>query len=99
MSFWKSNTQYQIIDVDYEQIVVNTLDKLNEIALILKEPRLQQLVDAKNGANEEHFVRTASIWQAKQPIYQKSIHRWRHYQTQLASVPYQKLQPGLSDGL
>jgi hypothetical protein len=31
-------------------------------------------------------VLTSSVWQVRQPIYQSSVGRWRHYQRHLGSL-------------
>ncbi len=35
----------------------------------------------------ERAVQTASRVQVRKPIYNKSIGRWKHFETELASVP------------
>jgi hypothetical protein len=31
-------------------------------------------------------VRTASVWQVRQPLYTRSLGRWRHYAEQLGAL-------------
>jgi hypothetical protein len=31
-------------------------------------------------------VRTASLWQVRQPLYQRSSGRWRHYRDELGEL-------------
>jgi hypothetical protein len=31
-------------------------------------------------------VRTASVWQVRQPLYTRSLGRWRHYAGQLGAL-------------
>jgi hypothetical protein len=31
-------------------------------------------------------VRTASVWQARQPVYNTSVARWRHYEPWLGAL-------------
>ena len=31
-------------------------------------------------------IKTASVWQVRQPVYNKSIERWRHYEKHLETL-------------
>jgi hypothetical protein len=36
--------------------------------------------------HNQRVVRTASIWQARQPVYRTSVERWRNYEPWLGEL-------------
>ena len=44
--------------------------------------------DGEGGTSSEPEgqIITASLWQARQPVYEDSVERWRHYEKQLAPL-------------
>jgi Sulfotransferase family len=42
--------------------------------------------------SNQRIVRTASMWQARQPVYQSSVERWRRYEPWLDE--FRRLLPG-----
>ena len=80
MEQWKSLYPDDIIDVDYDQLVREP------------EPVLKPLLECLGLAWEEGMlefhrtkaaVKTASVWQVRQPLHARSSGRWRHYSSQL----------------
>ncbi len=80
MQHWETVLPLPILDVQYEELVRNQeqasrrlvdfcdLDWDPECLEFHKNPRL---------------VRTASFWQVRQPIYNRSVDRWKHYERHL----------------
>jgi tetratricopeptide (TPR) repeat protein len=78
----------RFIDVDYEALIAD------------REAETRQLV-AFCGLNwddaclaperNRRVVKTASLWQARQPVYETSVGRWRHYEPWLGEL--RKLLP------
>jgi tetratricopeptide (TPR) repeat protein len=83
MSHWRSLYGADILDLDYDALV--------------REPRttLQSLLafcglDWEEGCmtfqQNSDAVKTASVWQVRQPLYQRSSGRWRNYAAQLTAL-------------
>ena len=83
MAHWKSCFGGDILDFDYDALV--------------REPRpaVERLIafcgldwdDACLAFHEtRNTVKTASVWQVREPLYQRSSGRWRHYASHLAEV-------------
>jgi tetratricopeptide (TPR) repeat protein len=89
MSYWKSRFGGDIIDFDYDALVKDPQEQLQRLCEFLQLPWSGQVpaVAARNGA-----VKTASVWQVREPLYSTSSGRARHYADQL-----QELRDELSD--
>lgn len=74
MQHWKESLRIPIYDLDYELLVTDTE------AVIAK---LCDFIGASargtDSSDESAPVQSASVWQARQPIYRTSVGRWRHY--------------------
>jgi tetratricopeptide (TPR) repeat protein len=80
MAHWKSLYAADILDFDYDAFVR------------APEPAIRRLLDFcglewEQGCMEFHkvgnAVKTASVWQVREPLYLRSSGRWRHYARQL----------------
>ena len=83
MAHWKTHFGDDILDFDYDALV--------------REPRqaVERLVsfcglnwdEACLAFHEsQNTVKTASVWQVREPLYQRSSGRWRHYASHIAPV-------------
>ncbi|PWG03702.1 tetratricopeptide repeat-containing sulfotransferase family protein [Sphingosinicella humi] len=83
MAHWKALYPKDIYDLDYEALVAEprpTIERLlGFCGLEWKESCL-----SFHEANTA--VRTASVWQVRQPIYRRSAGRWRNYEAHLGNV-------------
>lgn len=80
MRHWQSVLPIEIFELQYEDLVSDTED---QIRALLEYCGLDW-EDACLAFNEtERGVRTPSRWQVRQPIYRKSVARWRNYEQQL----------------
>ena len=77
MNHWHGVLPLVILDVNYEDIVRDQESKSREI---LGHIGLDWDPSCINFHSSEGAVRTASKWQVRQPIYTKSISRWRDYE-------------------
>ena len=77
MNHWQSVLPLVILDVNYEDIVRDQEGKSREI---LGYIGLDWDPSCLDFYSSEGAVRTASKWQVRQPIYTKSISRWRDYE-------------------
>jgi tetratricopeptide (TPR) repeat protein len=83
MDVWKQAYADNIIDIDYQALVSDPRAQL--------EPLLEFLeLDWHEGCLEFHKtdnrVRTASVWQVRQPLYQQSRGRWHNYARHLEGL-------------
>ncbi len=83
MNHWKEVLPVPVHDVKYE----DTVTDLESVA--------RRLIDACGLPWEpaclefhrtERPVRTASVMQVRQPVYQRSVARWKHYETELEEL-------------
>lgn len=80
MQRWKTQFGSHIVEIDYEALVNDADGYADRLAAFLSiEPGLR---DA--GKTDGQTLTTASVWQARQPIYTRSVGRWRSY---VAFVP------------
>lgn len=77
MQHWKQSLHIPIHELDYETLVTDTEAVLADLRNFIGAPA-RDPDHAENNAP----VQSASVWQARQPVYQASVGRWRHY------VPY-----------
>jgi tetratricopeptide (TPR) repeat protein len=83
MDHWRQVLPAPLLEVDYEE----TVDDLDGVARRLVawcgldwEPACLAFHENRRP------VRTASVTQVRQPIYKKSVARWKHYENALASL-------------
>jgi Flp pilus assembly protein TadD len=76
MEHWRSVLPMQILDIDYEDYTTDlegTARKLVDFVGMEWDPRCLEYYKL------DRAVRTASLWQVRQPIYTSSVGRWRNY--------------------
>lgn len=80
MEHWQRVLPVPVLDVDYEQLVEDfeaTARRLLAFCGLDWEPACLHF------HNSRRPVRTASITQVRQPLYRRSVARWKHYETTL----------------
>jgi len=93
MEHWRKVLAPQMIEVHYEDLVVNTEQTTRQVLDFLGlEWEERCLAPHTNPC----VVETASQWQVRQPIYHQSLERWRHYEKHLASLKGMFLRAGQS---
>lgn len=80
MDYWQQMFAEQIIDVRYEHLVNNPK---TEIETVLNFLELDWQESCLNFYEVDNRVRTASVQQVRQPLYQRSSGRWKNYARQL----------------
>ncbi|MBU6258988.1 MAG: sulfotransferase [Burkholderiales bacterium] len=80
MAHWKSNYGDDIADIDYDRLVRDPRPETGRLLEFLGLPWCEDCLHFERVAND---VRTASVWQVRQPLYTRSSGRWRHYARQL----------------
>jgi tetratricopeptide (TPR) repeat protein len=83
MEHWRKIPALKILDVSYEDLILRT------------EPAARRMLDFLGLAwdarclaphTNPNPIETASDWQVRQPIYQQSLERWRHYEKHLGPL-------------
>jgi tetratricopeptide (TPR) repeat protein len=83
MEHWRKVLPLKLIEISYEDMIVNT------------EQTARKMLDFLGLEWDEHClaphtnpcaVETASNWEVRQPIYHRSLERWRHYEKHLAPL-------------
>lgn len=94
MNHWEKNLpEGKIIDIHYEQLVKDNETKTREL---IAKCGLEWSNKCLEFYKEKRAINTASLWQARQPIYTSSSKRWHHYSKHLAGLA-QALADYLSD--
>jgi tetratricopeptide (TPR) repeat protein len=85
MAHWRTLYGADIFDLDYDALVReprSTLERLTQFCGLAWE---EACLSFEQGTRA---VKTASVWQVRQPLYQRSSGRWRNYAAHIA--PLQK---------
>lgn len=82
MQHWK--TLYpDILDLDYDALVADPRPAVERLLAFCGLDWEEAVLDFHKAAAP---VRTASVWQVREPLYQRSSGRWRNYETHLDGV-------------
>jgi tetratricopeptide (TPR) repeat protein len=83
MSHWQAALPLEILDVDYESLVAGTEREARRIVEFLGAPWDRRCLDFHESARA---VQTPSRWQVREPIYTRSVERWRAYAPYLPEI-------------
>lgn len=83
MTHWKSLYPNDIIDFDYDAFVAGPRAPLERLLAFLD---LDWDENCLNFHRLDNAVKTASVWQVREPLYRRSSGRAHHYQRQLAPL-------------
>ena len=81
MARWHTLFAPRIHDVIYENVVANPEREMRKLTDTLELAWEPGCASPQAGDNA---ISTASVWQARQPVYRDSVGRWRNYADQLA---------------
>jgi tetratricopeptide (TPR) repeat protein len=76
MAHWHNVLPLKILDMPYEETVADLEGQSKALIDFLEVPWHEECL---NFHNNERAVQTPSRWQVRQPIYTKSVERWRAY--------------------
>jgi len=82
MRHWQAVLQLPLFRLEYEQLVDRPDQVLRQVGAFLG-------LEEQPGSAEalrDSAVSTASVWQARQPIYRAAVGRWRHYAPHLPEL-------------
>jgi hypothetical protein len=90
MASWEKNYPERILRVNYDELVKSSDEVLARVLRFLGKDWDAAVMQTSNQAQ---LVRSASVWQARQPVHTRSVDRWSHYYdqapeffTQLAAI-------------
>jgi tetratricopeptide (TPR) repeat protein len=82
MRHWKTLYGPDILDIDYDALVQEPKPVVEELLSFLGLDWDERCLTVSPG----RAVKTASVWQVREPIYQRSSGRARHYEKELAQL-------------
>lgn len=83
MAHWKSLFGADILDFDYDVFV---REPRASVAKLLDFCGLDWHEGCMDFQRADRAVKTASVWQVREPLYQRSSGRWRNYERHLAPL-------------
>ena len=82
MEHWRAHSPLRIVDVDYEALVADAEGTVGGLRGFLG---LDDDLPA-SAARRPDAITTASVWQARQPVYASSVGRWQRYAPHLPKL-------------
>lgn len=83
MHHWQQLFPGEILEVKYEDVVEDTEAMARQMLDYIGVPWEPQVL---NFSELDRPVKTASVWQVRQPIYKTSKAKWEHYKAHLAPL-------------
>lgn len=83
MDHWQRTSGLQILDMAYEDTISDLADQARRLLDFTGLPWNDRILQFHENARA---VQTPSRWQVRQPLYQSSKARWRHYERHLAPL-------------
>jgi tetratricopeptide (TPR) repeat protein len=83
MEHWRTVLPVPVLEVDYEAVVA---DQEGQSRRLIDWLGLDWNERCLSFFETERLVRTASVTQVREPIYQRSVARWQRYETMLAPL-------------
>jgi tetratricopeptide (TPR) repeat protein len=83
VNYWESILGADLVRIRYEDVVHDAQKKITELLVWLGESWDAQCLSFHTLTNS---VRTASVWQVREPLHENSVGRWKNYERQFADV-------------
>lgn len=83
MKHWKTTIQLPMLELKYEDLVCDQESVTKELLTFLDLPMEKLCLEFHRS---EHVTRTASFEQVREPVYTRSIGRWRHYEKHIGEL-------------
>jgi tetratricopeptide (TPR) repeat protein len=83
MAHWAQHLPLSMLTVDYESLVA---DPETETRRLIAFTGLEWDARCLDFHRHDRAVRTASVWQVRQPVYRSSVERWRAYEPWLGPL-------------
>lgn len=85
MTHWKTIFPESIFTLNYEDLVKQPEPTIRNLIEFCELPWQESCLKAHK---QKSSVKTASIWQVRQPIYTSSVEKWKNYEKHLESIKY-----------
>ncbi len=82
---WKALFPQRILEVQYERLIDRPEPVLREICAFLGLQWHASMLDVSSGRGRGR-VRTASVWQVREPLHARSVGAWRNYRAHLGAA-------------
>ena len=79
MAHWQSQFPGRIHNISYEDLIESTRSTLAGVLDFVDADWDETVMETGDRSN---VIRTASAWQARQPLYRRSLGRWKNYYDQ-----------------
>ncbi|WP_141096237.1 sulfotransferase [Lacimicrobium sp. SS2-24] len=73
---WQTLLPENILCIDYQQLVTEPESTIRRMLDFCQLPWASQCLEFNRSSS---VVKTASVWQVRQPLYRDALERWRHY--------------------
>ncbi len=83
MAHWRAVLPLRILAVHYEELIADQAGVSRQIIEFCDLPWDDRVLEFHQTERE---IRTASFWQARQPVYGSSVGRWRRYEAHLGPL-------------
>ncbi len=83
MAHWRKVLPVSMLEIDYEELVSHQEKITRQMIEYIGLPWDERCLQPEKAGNS---VKTASIWQAHQPVYKSSVARWKRYEHYLAEL-------------
>lgn len=83
MAHWRQVLPVPMLEIDYEETVA---DQTGQTRRLLEFVGLPWDDNCLEFHKSERLIRTASVTQVRQPVYRRSVERWRRYENMLAPL-------------
>ncbi len=83
MTHWQRVLPVPMLEIDYEETVADQAGQTHRLLDFLDLPWDPACLEFHKG---ERLVRTASVTQVREPVYRRSVERWRRYEAMLAPL-------------
>ena len=83
LDYWRNVAPLRILDVKYEELVADLEGQSRRLISFLGLPWDPACLEFHRTRST---VFTSSVWQVRQPLYQRSVGRWRHYEKHLGPL-------------
>jgi tetratricopeptide (TPR) repeat protein len=84
MNHWNQLYPGSILTVEYETLVREPEAEITRVLSFIGQPFERACLEFHRSSKP---IRTASVWQVREPLHDRSIGRWRHYEAMLRARP------------
>ena len=83
MAHWQAVLPGRILTLDYERLIARPEEEARRLIAHCGLEWTESFLDT---TRVDRPIRTASFWQARQPINASSVGKWRRYESELADL-------------